>query len=84
MKKKKNHHRGWINGTGNIIESMSKIIGTIIGTFIARCLGPLMKYALTSYRNEMVRYIPEILVQLRACNEILISIMEETQKKKCD
>lgn len=60
-----------------IIEQGAGSLGWFIGIVMARMWGPLLKYGVTTYRDEMASFLPEITLHLRACNDMLLTMMED-------
>ena len=70
-----------VNVVTHVLESICGTVGWCLGLTLARMWGPAMKHGMTAYREEMARFLPDVLVHLRACNDMLASVMEEDLRR---
>ena len=53
-----------VNLITHLLEHFAGIFGWCVGTFLARLMGPILKQGLNSYRGEMARFLPEVILHL--------------------
>ena len=59
-------------------ESYASTAGWVVGTFLAKMWGPFLHQGMKTYRNELARFLPEVIVHLRACNDMMLTLMENS------
>lgn len=63
------------------VEYFAGMFGRFAGIFLARLWGPMLKYGTMHYRDEMAKFVPEIILHLRAMNDMLLTIMEDAYEE---
>jgi len=63
-------------------ETTATRSGHFCGIFLARLWGSFLSQGVKSYRDEMARFLPQIVIHFKSCNDMLRVIIENSYTEK--